>query len=182
LTEWGAAPPAGGATFSTARWLDEPDAAVIVYGTAGDTTANRAAALALQTAARVHHGNVVVPVCTDAEAGDAELAGRQVVLVGRPATNGLARRWAAAWPVAFGAGSVRVGAEDFAHAGTAVVAAGTNPLDRARSVVLVAGLSAEATYRLAEKATFPAAEVSVYPAGGPARHLVVTRPNPASGP
>jgi Phospholipase B len=178
LTEWGAAPRLGGATFSTARWLDEPDAAVIVYGTAGDAAANRAAATLLQTAVRVHHGNVVVPVRSDAEVGDAELAGRHVVLVGRPATNGLARRWVAAWPVTFGAGSVRVGAEYFAHQGTAVVAAGTNPLDRARSVVLVAGLSAEATYRLAEKATFPVAEVSVYPAGGPARHLVVTRPDP----
>jgi hypothetical protein len=175
-------PAVGGAVFSTARWLDEPESAVIVYGTAGDTAANRAAAAALQTAVRTRTDNVVVPVKADVEVGDADLAGRHVVLVGRPAANRVAGRLAAAFPVAFGPGSVTVGDETFAHEGTAVVAAGANPLSPRYSVVLVAGLSAEATYRACDRAAFPPAEVTVYPRGGGSRRLVVTRPTRVGGP
>jgi hypothetical protein len=177
LAERGEDPKVGGATFSTVHWLAEPESAVIVYGTAGDVAANRAAAVALQTAVRVGHGNVIVPVKTDTEVGDDDLKGRHVVLVGRPAVNATARKFAAALPVSFGGGSFRVGGEDFAHEGTAVVAAGANPLSPRYSVVLVAGLSAESTYRACERASFPLAEVVVHPHGGLPRRLVVTRPD-----
>ncbi|HET6573306.1 MAG TPA: C45 family autoproteolytic acyltransferase/hydrolase [Fimbriiglobus sp.] len=176
LADRGEDPAVGGAAFSTANWLGETGSAVIVYGTAGDAAANRAAAAALAKAARVGHGNVVVPVKSDAEAADAELTGRHVVLVGRPATNRVAARFAAAFPVAFGTGSIAVGGDVFAHEGTAVVAAGANPLSPRYSAVLVAGLSADATYRVCERGSFPGAEVCVYPAGGGPRRLVVTPP------
>src|SRR5262249_32026727 len=58
----GADPKVGGAAFTTAYWLGEPESAVIVYGTGADVAANRAAAAALQTAVRLGYGNVVVPV------------------------------------------------------------------------------------------------------------------------
>jgi hypothetical protein len=177
LAKRGDALPVGGAMFSVSNWLSEAESAVIVYGTAGDIAANRASAAVLQTAVRVGGGNVIVPVKADTEAGDDDLKGRHVVLVGRPAVNAIARRFAAALPASFGAGSFRVGGDDFAHEGTAVIAVGTNPLSPRYSVVLVAGLSADATYRTCERASFPSAEVVVHPHGGPPRRLVVTRPD-----
>ncbi len=181
LAERGDDPKVGGATFSAAHWLHETDAAVIVYGTTGNVAANRAAATALQTAIRVGHDNTTVPVKSDAEATNADLIGRHVVLVGGPTTNAVARRFAAAFPVKFGSGSVAVGDEVYAHEGTAVVAAGTNPLSPRHSVVVVAGLSADATYRVAERGTFPVAEVGVYPRDGAPRRLVVTKPTDGAG-
>lgn len=177
LAERGGDPKLGGATFSVAHWLAEAESAVIVYGTTGDVAANRAAATALQAAVRVGHGNVIVPVKADAEVGD-DLKGRHVVLVGRPAVNSVARKFAAALPVSFDSGSFRVASEDFAHEGTSVVAVGASPLSPRYSVVLVAGLSADATYRACERAAFPTAEVVVLPHAGPPRRLVVT---PADG-
>ena len=181
LAEWGTDPAVGGAVFSTAHWLAEPGSAVIVYGTVGDAAANRAAAVALQTGVRTGHGNVVVPVKADGEVAEADLRGRHVVLVGRSAVNGAAGRFAASFPVTFGAGSVKVGDEYFAHPGTAVIAAGVNPLTPRYSAVLVAGLSADATYRVAHRAAFPPAEVSVHTPNGPPRRLVVTRPTGQGG-
>ena len=45
LTAWEKKPAIFGPTFTTAYWLDEPESAVIVYGTVGDVAANREAAL-----------------------------------------------------------------------------------------------------------------------------------------
>lgn len=169
-------PRVGGPAFTTAYWLDETESAVIVYGTAGDTAANRAAAIALQTAIRVGHGNNVVPVKADTETTDGAMAGRHVVLIGGPTTNAIAKRFAATFPVKFGSGSVAVGDDVYAHEGTAVVAVGLNPLSPKHSTVVLAGLSADATYRVAEQGSFPAAEVCIYPSEGGPRRLVVTKP------
>lgn len=180
LADRGDAPKVGGAVFSTSHWLSEPESALIVAGTAGDVAANREAAAALQKVVRVQWGNVVVPVKTDAEVTDADLKGKHVALVGRPATNAVAKRFAAAFPATFGDASFKVGAEDYAHEGTAVVAAGVNPLDPRYSAVLVAGLSADATYRLCDRPVFYPAEVVVYPHGDKPRRLVVTKPDAAN--
>lgn len=183
LAERGDDLPVGGATFSTTHWLAEPESAVIVYGTGGDVAANRAAATALQTAVRVGAGNVVVPVKADKDFYASDLAWRHVVLVGRPSVNEATEKLRRLLPVSFGMGSFRVGDETFAHEGTAVVAAGTNPLSPRYSVVMVAGLTADATYRACERAAFPSAEVVVFPPAGPPRRLVVTPPDaPGGGP
>ena len=174
LTDRGPEPKVGGPTFSTTHWLLEPELVLIVAGTAGDVAANREAATALQTALRVSHGNVAVSVKADADVTDADLKGRHIALIGRPSTNRLAKRFAETFPVAFGTASVRVGADDYAHPGTAVVAAGTNPLDTRFSAVVLAGLSADATFRLCEKVAVPTAEVVVYPNGDKARRVIVS--------
>lgn len=163
-----------GPTFTTATWLEEQDHAVIVYGTAGDAAANREAATALQTALRVSHGNEIVPVKSDAVVTDADLKDNHVILIGRPAANGVTKRFAAAFPVAFGPASCKVGDEQYGHESTAVTAVGTNPLNQRYSTVVLAGLSAEATYRVAERGNFPTAEVIVQTGNGPVRRLVVT--------
>jgi hypothetical protein len=177
LADWGTEPKVGGPTFSTDHWLTEPGAVLVVAGTAGDVAANREAAAALQTTLRLQHGNVVVPVKADVDVTDADLKGRHVALVGRPATNTLTKRFADTFPVTFGDASVTVGGELYAHEGTAVVAAGTNPLDGRFSLVVLAGLSADATFRLCERPSVPAAEVVVYPNGGKPRRVVVTKPD-----
>jgi hypothetical protein len=176
LAKWAGDPRIDGATFAVNDWLLAPESALIVYGTRADAAANREAATALRDGVLNGGWNVAIPVKADAEVTDADLKGRHVLLVGRPATNAVAARHAAAFPVTFGSGSVRVREQDYAHEGTAVVAAGTNPTDPKYSVVLVAGLSAEATYRAAGRsAQQVSGEVCVLPAGGSARPMVVTR-------
>ncbi len=175
LTAWEKKPAIYGPTFTTAYWLDEPESAVIVYGTAGDTAANREAALALQYGVRVGYGNAVVPVKADVDMDDAKLGAGHVILIGRLSTNSVTKRLAGALPVAFGPGSIHVGDSKYAHEGTAVVAAGTNPFANRYSVVLLAGLSADATFRIANRAQFPPAEVSIHFADGKSRQLVVTK-------
>jgi hypothetical protein len=87
----------------------------------------------------------------------------------------VADRFAAAVPVAFGAASFKLKGRHYAHEGTAVVTAGTNPVDPRYSVVLVAGLSADATYRAARSPVSARCEVYLMPHGGGAKPLVVTR-------
>ncbi|OWK37649.1 hypothetical protein [Fimbriiglobus ruber] len=55
-----------------------------------------------------------------------------------------------------------------------------NPLSPRHSVVLVAGLSADATYRVADRANFPTAEAAVFLDGGRSRQFLVTRPKSAA--
>ena len=102
LTDWRKNPRLGDSAFSTAYWLDEPESAVIVYGTTGDVAANREAANALQNAVRVSYGNVIVPVKADADMNDLNLAAGHVILVGRPTTNSATKHLVDCLPVSFG--------------------------------------------------------------------------------
>ena len=120
--------------------------------------------------------NLTVPVKADADVTDSMLKDAHILLVGRPSTNRLTERLAAALPVRFGIGSVRVGGETFAHPHTAIVAAGPSPIAADRSVVVFAGLSAEGTWECARR--FPdrggtTAEVLLMEAGAPLRRLAV---------
>ena len=64
--------------------------------------------------------------------------------------------------------------------GTAIIAAGPNPHYPRYSLVLIAGLSADATYRAASRGHFPAAEAVIFYANGTSRELVVTDIKPAN--
>ncbi len=178
LRQWAEKPEVGGAAFSVTGWLGDPEDAVIVYGTAADAAANKEAAEALREAVRVRWSNLTVPVKADADAGDADLKGRNVILVGRPAANAVTKRFASAFPVAFGLSSAKVGGERYAHEGTKVIAAGTNPLDPRFCTVVLAGLSADATYHAVEALMGQgrSAEVVIVPHGGRVRSLIVTKP------
>jgi hypothetical protein len=174
LADWEKKPKIGGSVFSIASWLDEPESALIVYGTQGDASANREAAVALQQAVRVGFGNVIVPVITDLDVNEENLRSAHVVLVGRPSTNKTAKQFAGSLPVTFGPGSVHVGHDHYAHEGTALVAATTNPLAARYSVVLLGGLSADATYRACSRAQFPEVEVMVVYANGKTRQVALS--------
>ena len=90
--------------------------------------------------------NVTVPIKADTDVTESQLRDAHILLVGRPSTNRWTARLAEALPVRFGAASVKVADETFAHPRTAVVAAGPSPMAADRSVVVFAGLSAEGTW------------------------------------
>ncbi|WP_165225318.1 C45 family autoproteolytic acyltransferase/hydolase [Aquisphaera insulae] len=127
------------------------DATLIVYGTLAESDAQREAASLLQKKLAARWANILVPIRSDAEITEEELAANHLLLIGRPATNKVAARLAASHallPVRFGPASVHLGNRTFANPRTAVAAACVNPLAKAkaRSVVVFAGLSAEGTY------------------------------------
>jgi hypothetical protein len=170
-----------GGPFSVLTFYPDLGRTVIVYGTKDEEAANRAAARDLRDALLRRWENIEAPVRSDKEVTAAELAGNHVLLVGRPSTNRVAAKMAEHLPVTFGAGSVRVRDEVFAHADTAVLVAAENPHDRKRSVVVVAGLGAASTVRAAgmfAQRSWPGGEVVILQHGKPARALVV----PSAGP
>ena len=180
------APAAGAVVVSATSWVDDLENAIIVYGSRAESAGNEAAARRLQEAARIRWTNITVPIKSDREVTDADLKGRHVVLIGRPTTNSLTDRYRSSFPVAFGPGSVAIGKETYAHEKTTIVTAGVNPLDPRYSLVTVAGLSAEATYRVAESVAGQShpADLMIAPAGGALRPRVAPReaapPTPAA--
>ncbi len=101
---------------------------------------------ALQRKLAGRWANVDLPIKTDAEFSESAIKDFHILLVGRPATNRLAARLATALPVTFHDASFVLSGETYAHPLTAIVAAGPNPMAGDRSVVIFAGLSAEATW------------------------------------
>ena len=126
-----------------------------------------------------------MPIKSDSEVTDEDLKANHILLIGRPATNKVAARFADSLPIAFGSASFSIGDATFAHAGSAIVAAGANPLAASRfSLVVFAGLSAESTRecvaKLFDKGSGPAPAV-LMPAGGSARPIMIApKAKPAS--
>ena len=117
---------------------------IILYGTRDNVAANRDAAAACQRAIRIAWNNVDLPMKADTEATDADLKNNHLILVGRPSTNTVSRRFVAAIR-AFGPASFTVRADTYANTNSAVLAAGVNPLNRRFSINLIAGNSGVAT-------------------------------------
>ena len=136
-----------GPKFTVKTWAQDPEETVIVYGTAADPVANRETAEQLQKTVARRGANIVMPVLSDTEAvaSPDRVTSRHVILIGGPAANKLAARWRELFPVKFGTGSFAVRGEEYAHPGSAVLAAGDNPLDHTHAAVVIAGLSAEST-------------------------------------
>jgi hypothetical protein len=160
-------------------WNDLPNT-VIVYGTQAEAAANYDAAQELQKTIRSSSDNFTLPILSDREATDAALKDKHVLLIGRPDTNSWTEKFATQFPVQFGWRSFQVQGDWYAHARSAVLVAGFSPLNVKRSLVLIAGLSAEATRTAAvnfvSKATH-GADVVVLPNDMSTRALVVPNPN-----
>ena len=152
---------------------------LILYGSLGDLEGNRDAAEACQRSIRTSRSNVLVPIRRDADASDQDLASNHLILVGRPAANTVSARVAAALPVSFGPASFVVRGSTRAHADSAVIAAGVNPFDPRRTVVVLAGNSASSTYQhAAEVATAePGCQVRVFDPSGQGTSLVMPDPS-----
>jgi hypothetical protein len=139
----------GGGIFSTGSYSRELDHCLIVYGTGDEVAANKEAAEALQSAIIRRGSNITVPIRTDREVTDQELAANHLLLIGRPDCNRVVERWRGQLPVSFGPRSFVAGNDSYAHADSAVIAAVENPANPRFSVVVVAGLSSAATLRAA---------------------------------
>jgi hypothetical protein len=149
---------------------------LIIYGTEGELATNREAAELIQKAIRTKWSNITVPFRSDREVTEEELARHHLLLIGRPDTNRLVRRFQSAFPVRFGLRSFEVRGEVYAHAGSGIIAAGENALNHRYSAVVYAGLSPAATIHIAPALSDREeqnAEVVVLPHGAVSKSLVV---------
>jgi hypothetical protein len=137
-------------SWSITGFESEPEQSLIIYGTQREARANREAAEVLQRQIAARWHNFQIPIRSDAEVGEKDLEARHLVLVGRPVCNAIAARLAPHLPIQFGDASFTVGREVFGRPDAAIVAAGDLPGGR-WSAVVYAGLSAEATWRLARQ-------------------------------
>lgn len=179
-------PPSGdGPDWSIDAFDSEPDKALIVYGTLRDANAQREAATILQDRIARRWGNYTVAIKSDREVTEDDLTFNHLLIIGRPATNRVASRFADSMPVAFGPASFRVSDAIYAHAGSAIVAAGPNPLASTRYAMIVfAGLGADSTRacvaKLFDRGSGPAPAV-LMPAGGDPRPILLpAKPKPAA--
>src|SRR5262249_11883066 len=170
---------AAGGTFAVLSFHAEVEDALIVYGTADEEAANRDAAEALQRAIVWRRSNVKLPIKADRDVTEGDLKGHHLLLIGRRDCNRVEERGRKERPVAFDSRSFVVRHEAYADADTAVIAAGTNPLNPRYSVVVIAGLSAASTVRAAPelmRRELRPAEVVVLVQGAKPRMLVATSP------
>jgi hypothetical protein len=147
VDKYGSTAKANGGTFSVLSFHAELDKTLIVYGTADEAPTNREAAELLQKDIIRRGSNITVPVRSDREVTLEDLRAHHLLLIGRPDSNRVVERMHGALPVAFGSRSFVVDDKSYAHSASAVIAAGANPLNKRYSVVVLAGLSAEATLR-----------------------------------
>jgi hypothetical protein len=169
---------AGGA-FGLMSFMADLDQTLIVYGTRTEPAANHDAAVELQEAIRRRGTNVTLPIKSDTEVTQDDLKKHHLLLVGRPDDNVIVEQFRSSLPVSFGPRSFVIRGDSYAHAGSAVLAAGENPANPRYSMVVLAGLSAEATVnvasRLGRREGRPA-EVMVVPNSGSPRALIVPAP------
>ena len=158
----------------------ERDKALIVYGTLQDKSAQREAAANLARKIQRNWSNYDVPIKADSEVTDADLKGHHLLLIGRPETNAVTARLAKGLPITFGSASFVVRGETYAHAGSAIVVAGSNLLDPRYSIVVYAGLGAEATWQAVQRmpedtwGDVPAMEALLMSSGHSPRPLVIS--------
>jgi hypothetical protein len=140
----------GGSAFAIQSFHDERDKTLIVFGTTDDEVANRRAAEQLQRIIRVRWSNETIPIIADRDLTDEQIKNHHLVLIGCPDSNLLTKRFREALPVSFGPRSFRIGADQYAHCDSGLLAAADNPTNPRFSIVVLAGLSADATTRLPE--------------------------------
>jgi hypothetical protein len=182
-------PISAGGTFTLQSFHSELDQTLIVYGAAGESAANREAAEALQKTIITRFSNLTVAIKADKDVTEEDLKTHHLLLIGRPDCNLLVEKHRAKLPIQFGTRSFVVRDDSYANAGSAVIVAADNPVNPRYSMVVIAGLSAEATLRAAPRLLGNegrSAEVLVLPKGGPNKALVLPAPDliadaPAAG-
>lgn len=142
---------ANGGAAMICTFADQIDQTLIVYGTLDDAAGNRDAAETVQKKLIEAWFNVAVPIRSDNEVRDEELRGNHLILIGRPATNAVTQRLADGLPAGFGSQSFAIDGRRYAHMGSGLALAARSPLGPARAITLLAGNSAAATVRLADK-------------------------------
>jgi hypothetical protein len=152
----------GGPSYLVSDIHDRLGSAMLVFGTLADAGANRYAAEELQK--RFYRGlETAVPIRKDFEVTDADLRAHDVVFVGRPETNSALAAWQSKLGLDSSGGLFRVAGQDHASETEALAFAASNPLDRRRMALVLAGNSALETVLLT-KANFGEAQYSVFDA------------------
>lgn len=176
VDRYGQTAKTNGGSFSVLSFYAEPEQALIVYGTRDEAATQREAAEALQEAIRTRWANITVPMKSDKEVTEDDLKTHHILLIGRPDSNAVVERFRKALPVEFGTRSFVARDDAYAHAGSGVIAAAENPLNKRYSLVVLAGLGAEATTQLPAvlmKKDQSSAEVLIVPSGGKVKALVI---------
>lgn len=138
-------PPDGPAYLTNDIWRRLPTA-VIVYGTLRDAGTNRYVAEQLQS--RFLGGyQSQVPVYKDFEATDDVLRHRDVVFVGRPESNSALAAWSGRIGLDYRGADFKIDGQAHASERESIVLAGTNPLDSAHMVLVMAGNDALSTVK-----------------------------------
>ncbi len=138
-----------GGVYALSSFMEDLEKTMIVYGTGAERAENLEAAQDLQRAIVVQHLNMTIPYKSDKEVSQEELKNHHLLLIGRPDNNSVVAAMKDALPVTFGPRSFEVQGTKYANAGSAVMAAAANPHDPRYSVVVIAGLGAEATFHAA---------------------------------
>jgi hypothetical protein len=174
LDKYGHIAHAHSPAYAVTSFQADPEHSLIVYGTAYEEPTNREAAEALQKAIRESGANFTLPIKSDKDVTEDDVRTNHLLLIGRPDSNLLVQRFRKNLPVHFGSRSFHVRDKTYAHPGSAVVVAAENPLNKCRSLVVVAGLSAAATLHAAPTVPGQApAEVVVLPNGASPRAFVL---------
>ncbi len=193
-----------GGKFAINSFMEELPKTLIVYGTGDEKANNLETAQNLQEGIVVRGSNFTIPYKSDIEATEADVKNSHLILIGRPESNlilaglmlksggngvpldsnaqdalrprsidlGLSKLI----PVVFGPRSFTVQGVKYANAGSAVIAAGANPLNPRYSVVVVAGMGAEATFQAVPSllSRGSSTEVLLLPARAGSQNIVVT--------
>jgi hypothetical protein len=176
LDKYGQAAKSNGGPFSILSFHSELEQTMIVYGTTGEQASQQEAADWLQQALRARGSNVTLPIRADTQVSDEELKSHHLLLIGRPDTNALVKKYQTGLPITFGRGSFAVREEIYAHPDSAIIAAAENPANKRFSLVVLAGLDAASTQKIGPvfaNRTEQPAEVVILPHGGGTRMLVV---------
>jgi hypothetical protein len=164
-----------GGTYTLASFTEELEKTLIVYGTGDERANNLESAQHLQHAIIAQHSNMTIPYKSDKDVSQEELKNHHLLLIGRPDNNSVVAAMKDALPVTFGPRSFQVQGTNYANAGSAVMAAAANPHDPRYSVVVIAGLAAEATFHAAPALMSRGSptQVMVLPARVGAKNIVV---------
>jgi hypothetical protein len=122
--------------------------AVLVYGTTREAGANRYAAEVFQRRCRELE-ELQVPVLKDFEVTEEDLKFRDVIFVGRPATNGVLAEVIAKIGLIWRGAVFQIKGRNYASENDALVFAAANPFDRSRMMLVLAGNSPLETVRAA---------------------------------
>ncbi len=167
----------GSSFYTLLSFHNELEKTLIIYGTSDEINTNREAAEALQKAIRQFHSNYTVKIKADKEMAEEDCKNHHLLLIGRPDSNALVEKFQKALPIQFGYRSFVVGRDSYANAGSAVFAAGNNPLNDRYSVVVIAGLNGGSTLQASvgflNRSELEGAEVIVLPKYGKAKALVM---------
>ncbi|MGH7171991.1 MAG: C45 family autoproteolytic acyltransferase/hydrolase, partial [Gemmataceae bacterium] len=115
LDKYGQTAKSNGGPFSILSFSAELEQTMIVYGTADERPSQREAAEELQQAIRARGANITVPLRADTEVTEQELKTHHLLLIGRPDTNALVKKFHKDLPISFGRGSFVVRQEVYAH-------------------------------------------------------------------